>query len=161
MSRIPRFQEHLKTGFTAEAVSAARYRAFAARAEQDGMPRLAARWRRLAAAKDALAVRLLVAAEQVRGLDSDLGSAIAEERFENDVLYPKMLRDLAAPAEEPAAAAFRQVAAAQADHLRELEALRRELGAAQGDVQPPPEAAAAPPPPSRLPGSASAPASAS
>ncbi|HXO43173.1 MAG TPA: hypothetical protein VN999_17115, partial [Thermoanaerobaculia bacterium] len=64
MSRIPRFQEHLKTGFTAEAVSAARYRAYAARAEEDGMPRLAARWRRLAAAKDRLAVHLLVAAEQ-------------------------------------------------------------------------------------------------
>jgi rubrerythrin len=139
VSRIPRFQEHLKTGFTAEAVSAARYRAFAARAEQDGMPRLAARWRRLAAAKDGLAVRLLVAAEQVRGLDSDLGSAIAEERFENDVLYPKIIRDLADPAEQHATEVFRRLAADQVEHLRQLEALRRELGAAQGDVQLPPE----------------------
>jgi rubrerythrin len=120
VSRIPRFQEHLKTGFTAEAVSAARFRAFAARAQQDGMPHLAARWQRLAAGKDRLAVRLLVAAEQVRGLDSDLAAAIAEERFENDVLYPKLL-------------------AAQAAHLREIEALRRDLGAARGDVDLPPE----------------------
>jgi rubrerythrin len=139
VSRIPRFQEHLKTGFTAEAVSAARYRAFAARAEQDGMPRLAARWRRLAAAKDGLAVRLLVAAEQVRGLDSDLGSAIAEERFENDVLYPKIIRDLADPAEQQAAAVFRQLVGDQVEHLRELEALRRDLGASRGDVELPPE----------------------
>ena len=147
MSRIPRFQEHLKTGFTAEAVSAARYRAYAARAEEDGMPRLAARWRRLAAAKDRLAVRLLVAAEQVRGLDSDLGTAIAEERFENDVLYPKIIREIADPAEQQTAAVLRQLVADQVEHLRELEALRRDLGAAQGDVQAPPEAAAGPPPP--------------
>jgi rubrerythrin len=135
VSRIPRYQEHLKTGFTAEAVSAARCRAYAARAEQDGMPHLAARWRRLAAAKDRLAVRLLVAAEQVRGLDSDLGAAIAEERYENDVLYPKIVRDVN---EEQTAAVFRQLLAAQAEHLRELEILRRDLGASSGDVQLPP-----------------------
>src|SRR5260370_5880970 len=146
-SGIPRFQEHLKTGFTAEAVSAARYRAFAARAEQDGMPRLAARWRRLAAAKDRLAVRLLVAAEQVRGLDSDLGTAIAEERFENDVLYPKIIREITDPREQPTAAVFRELVADQVEHLRELEALRRDLGAAQSDVQPAPEADAGLPPP--------------
>jgi rubrerythrin len=156
VSRIPRFQEHLKTGFTAEAVSAARYRAFAARAEKDGMPRLAARWRRLAAAKDGLAVRLLVAADQVRGLDSDLGSAIAEERFENDVLYPKIIRDIADPAEQPTAEVFRQLVAAQVEHLRELEALRRDLGAAQGDVQLPPEVDAGSPPAAALPAPATA-----
>ena len=48
MSRIPRFQEHLKTGFTAEAASAARYRAYADRARADGMPNVAQRWLRLA-----------------------------------------------------------------------------------------------------------------
>lgn len=156
MSRIPRFQEHLKTGFTAEAVSAARYRAFAARAEEDGMPRLAARWRRLAAAKDRLAVRLLVAAEQVRGLDSDLGTAIAEERFENDVLYPKIIREITDPGEQQTAAVFRQLVADQAEHLRELEALRRDLGAAQSDVQLPPEVDAGSPPPAARPASAAA-----
>lgn len=157
MSRIPRFQEHLKTGFTAEAVSAARYRAYAARAEEDGMPRLAARWRRLAAAKDSLAVRLLVAAEQVRGLDSDARTAIAEERFENDVLYPKIIREIADPAEQQTAAVFRQLVADQVEHLRELEGLRRDLGAAQGDVQAPPEADAGPPPPAARPAPATAP----
>lgn len=159
MSRIPRFQEHLKTGFTAEAVSAARYRAYAARAEQDGLPHLAARWLRLAAEKDQLAMRLLAAAEQVRGQGADLGAAIAEERYENDVLYPKMIRDLDAAADPPAgsgaveggaagsagdrhaAETFRQVLAAQAEHLREMAGLRGDLTASRGDVQPLPASA--------------------
>lgn len=152
MSRIPRFQEHLKTGFTAEAVSAARYRAFAGRADHDAMPHLAARWRRLAAEKDALAVRLLEAAEQVRGLDSDLGAATAEERYENDVLYPKIIRDID-PGEPRTAEIFRQLVAAQVAHLRELEGLRRDLGAAQGDVQLPPEVDSGAPAPASPPAS--------
>lgn len=135
MSRIPRFQEHLKTGFTAEAVSAARYRAYAARAQRDGLPNLARRYLRLAAAKDELAQELLVAAEQVRGADADLGDAIAEERYENDILYPKMIRDV----DEKTADVFLGVVAAQKEHLRQLEALRQETNAAQGDVALPPE----------------------
>ncbi|MBW8879223.1 MAG: hypothetical protein JF614_30145 [Acidobacteria bacterium] len=130
MSRIPRFLEHLKTGFTAEAVSAARYRANAVKAEQDGHPNLARRWRRLAEAKDALAIELLEAAGQVRGLDADLGDAISEERFENDILYPKMIRDV----DEHTANVFLRVVNAQKEHLRQLEALREETNAAQGDV---------------------------
>ncbi|HYX23578.1 MAG TPA: hypothetical protein VFC23_05450 [Thermoanaerobaculia bacterium] len=130
MSRIPRFLEHLKTGFTSEAASAARYRANAVKAEQDGRPNLAHRWRRLAEAKDALAVELLEAAGQVRGLDADLGDAISEERFENDILYPKMIRDV----DEHTANVFLRVVNAQKEHLRQLEALREETNAAQGDV---------------------------
>ncbi len=135
MSRIPRFQEHLKTGFTAEAASAARYRAYADRAQADGLPNLARRWLRLAAAKDALAVELLEALDQVRGLDADLGSAISEERYENDVLYPKMIRDV----DQETANVFLRVVNAQKEHLRQLEALRGDLNAAQGDVALPPE----------------------
>jgi rubrerythrin len=135
VSRIPRFQEHLKAGFTAEAVSAARCRAYAARAERDGQPNLARHFRRLAAAKDELALELLVAAEQVRGTDADLGSAIAEERYENDILYPKMIRDV----DEETADVFLKVVAAQKEHLRQLEALRQEVNAAQGDVSLPAE----------------------
>jgi rubrerythrin len=135
VSRIPRFQEHLKTGFTAEAASAARYRAYADRAQKDGLPNLARRWLRLAAAKDALAVELLESLEQVRGLDADLGSAISEERYENDVLYPKMIRDV----DQETANVFLRVVNAQKEHLRQLEALRGDLNAAQGDVALPPE----------------------
>ena len=135
MSRIPRFLEHLKTGFTAEATSAARYRAYAARAQADGLPNLARRWQRAAAAKDALAVEMLEAAEQVRGLDADVGNAISEERYENDVLYPKMIRDV----DQETANVFLRVVNAQKEHLRQLEALRADLNAAQGDVALPPE----------------------
>ena len=131
MSRIPRSQEYLKTGFTAEAASAARFRAYASRAERDGLGRLAGRWRALAESKDQLAVRLLEASEQVLGGEADVVGAISEERYENDVLYPKMLRDL----EGGAAEALAGVVADQKGHLGRLEALRKELGASQGDVR--------------------------
>jgi rubrerythrin len=135
VSRTPRFQEHLKTGFTAEAASAARYRAYADRAQKDGLPNLARRWQRMAAAKDALAVALLEAAEQVTSTDADLGNAISEERYENDVLYPKMIRDV----DEATADVFLRVVNAQKESLRLLESLRRETNAAPGDVALPPE----------------------
>jgi rubrerythrin len=135
VSRIPRSQEHLKTGFTAEAASAARFRAYAERARRDGLPNLARRWLRLAAEKDALAVEMLEAAEQVRGTDADLGNANSEERYENDILYPKMIRDV----DQDTANVFLRVVTAQKEHLRQLEALREEINAAQGDVALPPE----------------------
>jgi len=131
VSRIPRSQEYLKTGFTAEAASAARFRAYATRAERDGLNNLAGRWRDLAESKDQLAVRLLEASEQVLGGEADVVGAISEERYENDVLYPKMLRDL----EGGAAEALAGVVADQKGHLGRLEALRKELGASQGDVR--------------------------
>jgi rubrerythrin len=125
----------LKTAFTAEAVSAARCRAFAAGAERDGLTNLAKHWLRMAAAKDKLAIELLEAAEQVLGMDADLGVAIAEERYENDVLYPKMIRDV----DESVADVLLKVVNAQKEHLRQLETLRQSLNAAQGDVQLPAE----------------------
>ena len=135
MSRIPRSQEHLKTGFTAEAASAARFRAYAGRAQRDGQPNLARRWLRLAAEKDALAIAMLEAADQIGSLDANLGNAISEERFETDILYPKMVRDV----DEETANVFLRVVNAQKEHLRQLEALRTELNASQGDVALPPE----------------------
>ena len=130
MSRIPRYQEHLKAGFTAEAVSAARFRANAARAEHDGRPNLARHWLQLAAEKDALAIKLLEAAEQVRGEAADIVAAIAEERYENDVLYPKMIRVV----DQHTADLFLQVLEAQKVHLRQMEELRHTLVASTGDV---------------------------
>ena len=130
MSRIPRSQEHLKTAFTAEAASAARSRAYAAHAEREGLPNLARHWLRLAAEKDRLAIELLEAAGQLQTLEADLGNAISEERYENDALYPKMIRDV----DQPTADVLLRVVAAQKEHLRQLDALREEVNAAQGDV---------------------------
>lgn len=135
MSRIPRFQEHLKTGFTAEAASAARCRAYAARAERDGLPNLARHWLALAESKDLLAIELLEASEQVHGADADLGNAISEERYENDALYPRMIRDV----NERVADVLLKVVSAQKEHLRRLESLRESYNAAQGDVSLPAE----------------------
>lgn len=135
MSRIPRAQEHLKTGFTAEAVTAARFRAYAARAERDGLPNLGAHWRRLAEDKDRLAIRALEAAGQVRGAGADVSAAIADERYENDVLYPKMRREV----DGEVAEVFDAVVAAQREHLDRLHALRDRYTAARGDVELPAE----------------------
>lgn len=134
MSRIPRFQEHLKTGFTAEAASAARFRAYAARAEEDGLPNLAENWRRLAAEKDRLAIEQLEASDQVRGQGTDIANAIAGERYENDVLYPKMRSEVEGEASE----VFLRVMERQKDHLERLEDLRKRFAAAKGDVDLPP-----------------------
>jgi len=133
VSRIPRYQEHLKTGFTAEAVSAARCRAYAARADHDGRPNLARHWQRLAAEKDALAVKLLEAAEQVRGEAGDVAAAVSEERYENDVLYPKMIRDV----DQATGNVLLEVLEAQKTHLKHLEDLREALTSSSGDVAAP------------------------
>jgi rubrerythrin len=125
----------LKTGFTAEAVSAARYRAFADRAERDGMPNPVRHWRRLAGEKDALAITELEAAGQVRGAATDLAAAISEERYENEVLYPKMVREV----DGETAEVLLGVIGRQKDHLAHLERLRQGYNASQGDVETPEE----------------------
>lgn len=136
MSRIPRAKEHLKTGFTAEAVSAAHFRAYAQWADGEGLSNLATQWRELAAEKDALAVKILQAAGQVDGGLADVKSALSEERYENDVLYPKMVRDVGGDTAETLLA----VVAEQKDHLRRLEELRRRvISSGSADVEPPGE----------------------
>ena len=130
MSRLPRFQEHLKTGFTAEAVSAAYFRAYAERAEMAGKANLAARWRDLAAEKDRLAAIQLEAAGKVHDEATALRTALAEEKYENDVLYPRMMRDV----DDQTAEVFRQVVAAQQEQAAVLEQLQDDLQAAAGDI---------------------------
>ena len=78
---------------------------------------------------------LLEAAGQVRGADADLGNAISEERYENDVLYPKMIREV----DERTADVLLAVVAAQKEHLRRLESVRQALSASPGDVELPAE----------------------
>ena len=117
MSRLPRSQEYLKTGFNAEAASAARFRAAAVRASEDGHPKLADAWRALAAEKDELARLQLEAAGQVRGGTADLEAALAEERYENDSLYPRMAKEVDADT----AAVLNQVTTKQKEHLARIE----------------------------------------
>lgn len=133
MSRLPRAQEHLKTGFTAEAVAAAHFRAYAARAERDGLPNLARHWLRLAEAKDQLAISQLEAAGRIHGGMVDLKDAISDERYENDVLYPKMARAV----DGDTAELFEEVVARQKEHLESLIELRGRFQASTGDVEAP------------------------
>ena len=131
MSRIPRVQEHLKTGFTSEAASAAKFRAYAHRARRDGLPNLADHWLRLAEGKDDLARIQLEAAGKVRGHELDIRAEIAEERYENDVLYPKLI---GSSGPDEAVGVFQRVIEVQKDHLQRLEELRRALESSEGDV---------------------------
>jgi rubrerythrin len=130
VSRLPRSLEHLKTAFAAEASSAARFRAYAARAEEDQMPVLAGHWRELASDKDRLAAELLDAAGQTPDAAGAVREALAEERYENDVLYSRMIGEV----DEATAAALGRVVAEQRDHAERLDVLRRELQASRGDV---------------------------
>jgi rubrerythrin len=139
VSRIPRIQEHLKTGFTSEAVSAAKFRAYAHRARRDGLPNLAGHWEALANEKDELARIQLEHAGKIRGGATDVGAELAEDRYENEVLYPKLIQSAGS---DDVVGVFQQVIEAQKDHLRRLDELRRALGAAEGDVGAPEEAEA-------------------
>ena len=130
MSRLPRAQEYLKTGFNAEAASAARYRAAAFRAAEEGHPKLAEAWRALAVEKDELARLQLEAAGQVRGGNQDLEAALAEERYENDSLYPRMSGEVDAAT----AAVFTQVVARQQQHLARLDSLLEAMTRSPGDI---------------------------
>ncbi len=137
MSRLPRHLEHLRTGFTAEAASAASFRAFAEQAEADGRPNLGSRWRALAAEKDRLAIELLHAAGKVETEASNLLDAIGDEQYENDVLYPRMIADMEHLGQPAEAALLRRLVDTQRRHQGELDELRRELTASTRDVRGP------------------------
>jgi rubrerythrin len=141
MSRLPRHLEHLRTGFNAEAASAASYRAYAAQADGEGKPNLARRWRALADEKDRLAFELFHAAGRDESELASLRDAIATERYENEVLYPKMVEDMEDLGQPAEAALLRKLVETQQRHLAELDALRRELTGSTADVRA--EAAAA------------------
>ena len=130
MSRVPRSQEHLKTGFTAEAVSAARFRAYAARAERDGKPNLARKWLELAAEKDALAILQLEAAGQVRAEAPNRGDATAAEQYDDGARCANLSRSV----EDGAADVFEQVVSAQKETETALSGLAKSLQAATGDI---------------------------
>ena len=143
MSRLPRHVEHLRTAFNAEAMSAASYRAYAEQAEAAGKTNLAQRWRAMAAEKDRLAGELLTAAGKVEIEAANLRDAIAEELYEREVLYPRMIDDMEHLGQAGEAALLRRLVQAHEQHRAELDDLRRELTASTRDVRPPAAAPAA------------------
>ncbi len=74
---------------------------------------------------------MLEAAGQTRDAAGAVREALAEERYENDVLYPRMIGEV----DEETAAALERTVSEQRDHVERLEALRRELQAARGDIE--------------------------
>ena len=137
MSRLPRHLEHLRTGFTAEAMSAASFRAYAEHAEAAGKPNLGSRWRALAEEKDRLAIELLHAAGKVESEVTHLRDAISTEQYEDDVLYPRLIDDMEHLGQPAEAALLRRLVAAHERHRAELDDLRRELTASTRDVRAP------------------------
>jgi len=137
MSRLPRHLEHLRTGFTAEAMSAASFRAYAEHAEAAGKPNLGSRWRALAEEKDRLAIELLHASGKVESEVTHLRDAISTEQYEDDVLYPRMVSDMEDLGHPEEAALLRRIVETQQRHQAELDDLRRELTASTRDVRGP------------------------
>ena len=137
MSRLPRHLEHLKTGFTAEAVSAAMFRAFAEQAAGEDKPNLARFWRELAERKDRLAIAQLEASGRIKSEDANLKTAIAEEQYEVEVLYPRLVGDLKGHAHEEEASLLEKINAEQRRHVEALDRLRREMKGATEDVAEP------------------------
>jgi len=134
MSRLPRHLEHLKTGFTAEAVSAAMFRAFAEQAAGEDKPNLARFWRELAERKDRLAIAQLGASGRIKDEDANLKTAIAEEQYEIEVLYPRLVADLRGFSHADEATLLEAVTAEQRRHAEALDRLRKEMKGATEDV---------------------------
>jgi rubrerythrin len=130
VSRLPRSQEFLKTGFNAEAASAARLRAIAKRAEAEAKPKLAQALRDLAAEKDALADTQLEASGQLRGPEESVAAALAEERYENESLYPRMAGEV----DDATAHVFAEVVAKQKEHESRFASLLDQLSRSKGDL---------------------------
>ena len=61
---------------------------------------------------------------------ANVRDALAEERFENDVLYPKLIRDV----EGETAEVFQQVVMAQKKTAETLRGMRESLQSSTGDI---------------------------
>jgi rubrerythrin len=134
MSRLPRHLEHLRTGFTAEAVAAATCRAFAEQAKEEGRANLAQRWSALAEEKDRAARELMHAAGRVGSALVNMRGALGEEQYVIEVLYPRLAEDLADMGHPEEAALLERVRVQHQRHLGLLDELRREMMGAMADV---------------------------
>lgn len=123
MSRLTRSWEHLKTGFQAEAASAARLKALSKKAEAEGKKGLAAALAKLSEEKAELAAQLLEPLDRQHGWEESLQALLAEERFEFEVLYPKMLGDLDSGLQE----IVERVRAQHQLHLQQIEKWSEQL----------------------------------
>ena len=91
--------ENLKAAFAGESQANQKYRAFAKKAEQDGLPNIARLFRTTAEAERIHAEGHLKALEAIGSSVENLKAAIGGETYEFTDMYPPMLQQ--AEVEEP------------------------------------------------------------
>ena len=99
-------------------------------AQAEPKPKLAQALRELAAEKDALADAQLEASGQLRGPEESVAAALAEERYENESLYPRMAGEV----DDATAHVFAEVVAKQKEHESRFESLLDQLSRSKGDL---------------------------
>ena len=89
---LNRLQEHLSRAFAEESRSAARNRAFALKAEQEGYQQLARLFRAAAEAKSVHARRLLLMMRgKIGESEENLNEALQQEIIAVEIIYPPMI----------------------------------------------------------------------
>ena len=109
--------ENLRTAFAGESQANQKYRLFAKRAEQDGLPNLARLFRTTAEAERIHAEGHLKAMDAVGSSVENLQTAIAGETYEFTEMYPPMLAQAQAEAHK-ARRMFGYAVEAEAVHAR-------------------------------------------
>jgi len=88
---MPTSHENLKDAFAGESQANQKYRAFAARADQDGFPNIARLFRTAAEAERIHAEGHLRALDAILSTAENLKAAVAGETYEFTEMYPPML----------------------------------------------------------------------
>ncbi len=89
---MPTSIDNLKDAFAGESQANQKYRAFAARAEQDGFPNIAKLFRTAAEAERIHAEGHLRALDAILGTAENLKAAVSGETYEFAEMYPPMLQ---------------------------------------------------------------------
>jgi len=114
---MPNTIHHLKEAFAGESQANQKYRAFAAKAEQEGFPNIARLFRTTAEAERIHADGHLKALDGIHATADNLKAAIAGETFEFTEMYPPMLAEAEA-AGHKAKRMFKYAVEAEAVHAK-------------------------------------------
>lgn len=127
-------EESLKASFAGESQAHLKYLAFAERAERDGLARIARLFRAAAYAEQIHAAMHLRTLRGVGSTAENLRSAIAEETFEAEEMYPAYEAVANLQGEKLAAKSFQRALGAEMVHA-ELYGRAAEAVALGGDVE--------------------------
>lgn len=113
-------QENVLTAFIGEAKAHFRLLAFADKAEEEGVPQIAALFRAIADAERVHATRMLNLVRDlvVKDTDSNLESSFQREKTISENAYPDFIKDAQDDGEEAAALAFSHARDAEAFHAK-------------------------------------------